>query len=158
VIAVSIVVDFLRSARRSSTRVAAETGSEALEADALHFGSRPLASVAVLSASSRSRSATPSADAARRRSLRCSSASPAGGSARRTIDTLTDTRTGGRRRPDQGDHRRRSPGVGSVVAFGFRGRRAGTLSVDLAVAVRPHAPLDASRSDQGAGSTPRRAR
>src|SRR6185312_5936218 len=46
VIAVSIVVDFLRA--RLLYRVARETGSEALEADALHFGSDMWSSIAVL--------------------------------------------------------------------------------------------------------------
>src|SRR5579862_8053668 len=46
VIAGSIVVDFFRA--RTLRRVAAETSSEALEADALHFGSDMWSSVAVL--------------------------------------------------------------------------------------------------------------
>jgi len=46
VIIVSIVVDFFRA--RLLYRVAEETGSEALEADALHFGSDMWSSVAVL--------------------------------------------------------------------------------------------------------------
>src|SRR6185436_5361824 len=46
VIIVSIVVDFLRA--RLLYRVAAETRSEALEADALHFGSDMWSSIAVL--------------------------------------------------------------------------------------------------------------
>ena len=51
VIVVSIVVDF-RSLARALHRVAAETGSEALEADALHFSSDLWSSVAVLPAAS----------------------------------------------------------------------------------------------------------
>src|SRR3979490_1469327 len=46
VIVVSIVVDFFRA--RALYRVASETSSEALEADALHFGSDMWASAAVL--------------------------------------------------------------------------------------------------------------
>src|SRR5262245_39779435 len=46
VIAVSIVVDFFRA--RLLYRVAADTASEALEADALHFGSDMWSSIAVL--------------------------------------------------------------------------------------------------------------
>ena len=46
VIGGSMVVDFFRA--RVLYRVAAETGSEALEADALHFGSDLWSSVAVL--------------------------------------------------------------------------------------------------------------
>src|SRR5882672_11466834 len=46
VIVVSVVVDFFRA--RLLYRVAAETASEALEADALHFGSDMWSSVAVL--------------------------------------------------------------------------------------------------------------
>src|SRR6202171_1647226 len=46
VIACSIVVDFFRARRLS--RVAKDTSSEALEADALHFGSDMWSSVAVL--------------------------------------------------------------------------------------------------------------
>src|SRR5262249_59703998 len=46
VIVVSIVVDFLRA--RLLYRVAKETASEALEADALHFGSDMWSSIAVL--------------------------------------------------------------------------------------------------------------
>ena len=46
VIAISIVVDYFRA--RLLYRVAAETSSEALEADALHFGSDMWSSIAVL--------------------------------------------------------------------------------------------------------------
>src|ERR1700724_4182517 len=46
IIACSIVVDFFRA--RTLSRVARETSSEALEADALHFGSDMWSSVAVL--------------------------------------------------------------------------------------------------------------
>src|SRR6267378_1352822 len=46
VIVVSVVVDFFRA--RLLYRVAAETSSEALEADALHFGSDMWSSIAVL--------------------------------------------------------------------------------------------------------------
>jgi divalent metal cation (Fe/Co/Zn/Cd) transporter len=46
VIAVSIIVDFFRA--RLLYRVASETASEALEADALHFGSDMWSSIAVL--------------------------------------------------------------------------------------------------------------
>src|SRR6202043_2004486 len=46
IIACSIVVDFFRA--RTLSRVAKETSSEALEADALHFGSDMWSSVAVL--------------------------------------------------------------------------------------------------------------
>jgi cation diffusion facilitator family transporter len=46
VIAVSVVVDFVRA--RMLYRVASETASEALEADALHFGSDMWSSIAVL--------------------------------------------------------------------------------------------------------------
>src|SRR4029077_5804340 len=46
VIAVSVVVDFFRA--RLLYRVAGETASEALEADALHFGSDMWSSIAVL--------------------------------------------------------------------------------------------------------------
>ena len=46
IIAASIVVDFFRS--RTLSRVAEETSSQALEADALHFGSDMWSSVAVL--------------------------------------------------------------------------------------------------------------
>src|SRR5882672_6963456 len=46
VIVVSVVVDFFRA--RLLYRVAAQTSSEALEADALHFGSDMWSSVAVL--------------------------------------------------------------------------------------------------------------
>ncbi len=80
VIAVSIVVDFFRA--RVLYRVAGETASEALEADALHFGSDMWSSIAVLiglgarrARLCRGRIRPPPS------SSRCSSASPAGGSA-----------------------------------------------------------------------------
>ena len=80
VIVVSIVVDFFRA--RLLYRVASETASEALEADALHFGSDMWSSIAVLVGLggvalglSNGRTRPPPS------SSRCSSASPAGGSA-----------------------------------------------------------------------------
>ena len=80
VIAVSIVVDFFRA--RLLYRVASETASEALEADALHFGSDMWSSIAVLVGLGGVALGYPMGGFGgghRRRA--CSSASPAGGSA-----------------------------------------------------------------------------
>ncbi len=77
-IIVSIVVDFFRA--RLLYRVATETSSEALEADALHFGSDMWSSLAVLIGLGAVALGYPWADSAAAVSSRCSSASPAGGS------------------------------------------------------------------------------
>ena len=80
VIAVSIVVDFFRA--RALSRTAKQTSSQALEADALHFSSDLWASLAVLVGLAGVRFGCPvggfGGGAGR---SRCSSASPAGGSA-----------------------------------------------------------------------------
>ena len=89
VIAISIVVDFFRS--RALYRVAKETASEALEADALHFGSDMWSSIAVLAGLGGIVLGYPWADAAAAvvvAVLICFAAWRLG---RRTIDTLTDT-------------------------------------------------------------------
>jgi cation diffusion facilitator family transporter len=90
VIIASVVVDFFRA--RLLYRVASETASEALEADALHFGSDMWSSIAVLVGLGGVAFGYQGRTRPRPWSLQCSCALPAGGLGRRTIETLTDTR------------------------------------------------------------------
>jgi divalent metal cation (Fe/Co/Zn/Cd) transporter len=112
VIALSIVVDFFRA--RLLYRVAEETASEALEADALHFSSDMWSSAAVMVAGWRL--------------------------GRRTIDTLTDTAPAG----SADRIRRIAANVHGVVAVeSVRVRPVGDkLFVEIVVAVSRTLPLD----------------
>ena len=88
-IVVSIVVDFFRA--RLLYRVAHETASEALEADALHFGSDMWSSIAVLIGLGGVALGFPWADAAAALVVAVFVCLAGWRLGRRTIDTLTDT-------------------------------------------------------------------
>jgi divalent metal cation (Fe/Co/Zn/Cd) transporter len=138
VIVVSIVVDFFRA--RVLYRVAKETASEALEADALHFGSDMWSSAAVLIGLGAVLMGFAWADSAAAIIVALFICVAGWRLGRRTIDTLTDTAPTG-----AGDRigtiARRIPGV--VAIDRVRVRPAGhTLFVDLDVAVSRTLPLD----------------
>ena len=138
IIACSIVVDFFRA--RTLRRVAAETSSEALEADALHFGSDMWSSVAVLVGLCGVALGYSWADATAAIVVAVFICVAGWRLGRRTIDTLTDTA------PEGVSERvtaiaRQVPGVVSVERV--RARPAGAvLFVDLAVGVSRTLPLD----------------
>jgi cation diffusion facilitator family transporter len=138
VIVVSVVVDFFRA--RLLYRVAAETSSEALEADALHFGSDMWSSVAVLIGLGLVVLGYPWADSAAAIVVAIFICIAGWRLGRRTIETLTDTAP-----PGAADKISaavaRTPGV--VAVERLRVRQAGeTLFVDLVVAVSRTLPLD----------------
>src|SRR5690349_8788984 len=89
VIVVSIVVDFFRA--RVLYRVAKETASEALEADALHFGSDMWSSAAVLMGLGGVALGWPMADAAAAIVVAVFIVVAGWRLGRRTVETLTDT-------------------------------------------------------------------
>src|SRR5882672_10976992 len=89
VIVVSVVVDFFRA--RLLYRVAAQTSSEALEADALHFGSDMWSSVAVLIGLIAVALGYPSADSLAAMVVAVFICVAGWRLGRRTINTLTDT-------------------------------------------------------------------
>jgi cation diffusion facilitator family transporter len=93
VIVASIVVDFFRA--RLLYRVASETASEALEADALHFGSDMWSSLAVLVGLGGVAFGFPWADAAAAIVVALFVCLAGWRLGRRTIDTLTDTAPAG---------------------------------------------------------------
>src|SRR5579863_3691856 len=138
VIAGSIVVDFFRA--RTLRRIAAETSSEALQADALHFGSDMWSSVAVLVGLCGVRFGFPWADATAAIVVAVFICVAGWRLGRRTIDTLTDTA------PEGVSERvaaiaRQVPGV--VAVERVRARPAGAvLFVELGVAVARTLPLD----------------
>jgi cation diffusion facilitator family transporter len=138
IIAGSIVVDFFRA--RTLRRVAAATSSEALEADALHFGSDMWSSVAVLVGLCGVRLGFSWADAAAAIVVAVFICIAGWRLGRRTIDTLTDTA------PEGVSERvaaiaRHVPGV--VAVERVRARPAGAaLFVDLSVGVSRTLPLD----------------
>jgi cation diffusion facilitator family transporter len=138
VIVASIVIDFLRA--RVLYRVAAETSSEALEADALHFGSDMWSSIAVLAGLAAVALGYVWADAAAAIVVAVFICIAGWRLGRRTIDTLTDTAPAG-----AADQIRaiaaRIPGV--VAVERVRVRPAGAvLFVDLDLAVSRTLPLD----------------
>ena len=138
VIVVSILVDFFRA--RVLYRVARETTSEALEADALHFGSDMWSSAAVLLGLIAVALGYPWADSAAAVIVAVFICVAGWRLGRRTIDTLTDTAPAG-----AGDKIRGiSARIAGVVAVErVRVRPAGpTLFVDLVVAVSRTLPLD----------------
>src|SRR5262245_18860247 len=89
VIVLSIVVDFLRA--RALYRVARETSSEALEADALHFGSDMWSSAAVLAGLGAVALGYPWADSAAAIVVAVFICIAGWRLGRRTVETLTDT-------------------------------------------------------------------
>src|SRR5437764_7248693 len=138
VIIVSIVVDFLRA--RLLYRVAEQTTSAALEADALHFGSDMWSSIAVLIGLAGVAIGYPWADSAAAVIVAAFIVVAGWRLGRRTIETLTDT-------APQGPATRisaiasRVPGV--VAVDRVRARSVGpALFVDLVVAVSRTLPLD----------------
>ncbi|HZN29960.1 MAG TPA: cation-efflux pump [Xanthobacteraceae bacterium] len=138
VIFASILVDFFRA--RVLYRVAAETSSEALEADALHFGSDMWSSIAVLGGLGAVALGYPWADSAAAVVVAVFICVAGWRLGRRTIDTLTDTAPAG-----AADKIRAAaahvPGV--VAVERVRARPAGdVLFVDLVVAVSRTLPLD----------------
>src|SRR5215212_1003272 len=138
VIIVSIVVDFFRA--RLLYRVASETASEALEADALHFGSDMWSSIAVLVGLGGVALGYQWADAAAALVVALFVCIAGWRLGRRTIDTLTDTAPAG----SAETVRRvagRSPGV--VAVDSVRVRPVGDkLFVEVTVAVSRTLPLD----------------
>src|SRR3954463_9077098 len=138
VIIVSIVVDFFRA--RLLYRVAKETSSEALEADALHFGSDMWSSAAVLVGLGGIALGYPWADSAAAIIVALFICVAGWRLGRRTIETLTDTAPAGAGERIKAIATR----VAGVVAVDrVRVRPAGpTLFVDLDVAVSRTLPLD----------------
>jgi cation diffusion facilitator family transporter len=138
VIALSILVDYFRS--RLLYRVAAATGSEALEADGLHFRADMWSSIAVIIGLAGVKFGFAWADNAAAivvAAFVCLAGFRLG---RRTVDTLTDTAPEGvaERIAAAG---RRVPGV--VAVERVRARPVGpNLFVDVAVAVSRTLPLD----------------
>jgi cation diffusion facilitator family transporter len=138
VIVVSIVVDFFRA--RLLYRVAEETSSEALEADALHFGSDMWSSVTVLIGLAAVALGFPQADSAAAIVVAAFVCLAGWRLGRRTIDTLTDTAPAGAAERISAIARRTS---GVVAVERVRARPAGNvLFVDLGVAVSRTLPLD----------------
>jgi cation diffusion facilitator family transporter len=138
VIALSIAVDFFRS--RLLYRVAAETASEALEADGLHFRSDMWSSFAVLIGLAGVALGFPWADSAAAIVVAVFVCLAGFRLGRRTVDTLTDTAPEGvaERVAALG---RRVPGV--VAIERVRARPVGpTLFVDVAVAISRTLPID----------------
>jgi cation diffusion facilitator family transporter len=138
VIAVSVAVDFFRA--RVLYRVAAETSSEALEADALHFGSDMWSSVAVLAGLVAVAFGHAWADSAAAIIVAIFICIAGWRLGRRTIDTLTDTAPAGaasRITAAVG----RVPGVVAIDRLRVR-QAGGVLFVDLVVAVSRALPLD----------------
>jgi cation diffusion facilitator family transporter len=138
VIVVSILVDFFRA--RLLYRVASETASEALEADALHFGSDMWSSIAVLVGLGGVAFGFQWADAAAAVVVAVFVCIAGWRLGRRTIDTLTDTAPAG-----SAEAVRRIAGrVSGVVGVnGVRVRPVGDkLFVEVAVAVSRTLPLD----------------
>src|SRR3984885_3828384 len=138
IIVCSIAVDFFRA--RTLRRVATATSSEALEADALHFGSDMWSSVAVLVGLGGVALGYSWADATAAMVVAVFICVAGWRLGRRTINTLTDTA------PEGVSERvttiaRQVPGVVSVERV--RARPAGAvLFVDLAVGVSRTLPLD----------------
>ena len=121
VIVVSIVVDFFRA--RLLYRVAHETASEALEADALHFGSDMWSSIAVLIGLCGLAAGFPWADSAAALVVAVFVCVAGWRLGRRTIDTLTDAAPVGLGRRGQQRHRasaRRGRGRAGPGAAGRR--------------------------------------
>ena len=138
VIGGSIAVDFFRA--RTLTRVAKQTSSEALEADALHFSSDMWSSVAVLIGLGGVALGYTWADAAAAIVVAVFICIAGWRLGRRTIDSLTDTAPAGVSERVAA-LARRVPGV--VAVERVRARPAGAiLFVDLAVGVSRTLPLD----------------
>jgi len=134
----SILVDFFRA--RVLYRVAAETASEALEADALHFGSDMWSSAAVLVSLIAVRLGYPAADSIAAIVVAVFICVAGWRLGRRTIDTLTDTAPPGVAEKITAAVQR-IPGV--VAVDRLRLRQVGAqLFADLVVAVSRTLPID----------------
>jgi cation diffusion facilitator family transporter len=138
VMAVSVVVDFLRA--RALNRVARETHSEALEADALHFSSDMWSSGAVIVGLAAVALGLPWADSAAAAIVAVFIALAGFRLGKRTIETLTDTAPAGIAQQITA----MVSGVRGVVAVeNVRVRKVGaTLFVELTVAGSRTLPLD----------------
>jgi cation diffusion facilitator family transporter len=138
VITISIVVDFFRA--RSLSRVAEKTLSQALEADALHFGSDMWSSLAVLIGLGGVALGYSKADAAAALVVAVFICVAGWRLGRRTIDTLTDAAPAGVRERVTAIARQ-VPGV--VAVERVRARPAGAvLFVELSVGLSRTLPLD----------------
>jgi len=138
VIAVSIVVDFFRA--RLLYRVAGETSSHALEADALHFSSDMWSSIAVLFGLAGIALGYAWADSASAIVVSVFIAIAGWRLGKRTVDTLTDTAPAGAAQRVREIVRR----IEGVVAINrVRARPGGSgLFVDLDVGISRTLPLD----------------
>jgi divalent metal cation (Fe/Co/Zn/Cd) transporter len=138
VIAVSVVVDFFRA--RLLYRVAGETSSQALEADALHFGSDMWSSLAVLAGLGGVAIGFPWADPAAAAVVAVFICIAGYRLGRRTIDTLTDAAPAGAAEQIEAiAHQVR----GGVSVDRVRVRPAGpSLFAEVAVAVSRAMPLE----------------
>jgi cation diffusion facilitator family transporter len=138
VIAVSIVVDFFRA--RVLNRVAAETSSQALEADALHFGSDMWSSIAVLVGLAGVALGLAWADAAAALVVAVFVCLAGWRLGRRTIETLTDVAPVGAAEQIKGIA---ESVVGVVAVDRVRVRPGGdVVFVDLVVGVSRTLPFD----------------
>jgi len=138
VIAASIAVDFFRA--RTLRRVAEKTSSEALEADALHFGSDMWSSIAVLIGLGGIRLGYAWADSAAAVVVAAFIGVAGWRLGRRTVNTLTDTAPSGVRERVSAIIRT-VPGIVGVERV--RARPAGAvLFIDVAVGVSRTLPLD----------------
>jgi len=138
VMVVSVVVDFFRA--RLLYRVAGETASEALEADALHFGSDMWSSIAVLVGLGGVALGFQWADSAAAVVVAIFVCLAGWRLGRRTIDTLTDTAPAGSAETVR-SVASRVPGVVSID--GVRVRPVGDkLFVEVVVGVSRTLPLD----------------
>ena len=138
VIAASIVVDFFRA--RVLSRTAAETSSQALEADALHFSSDMWSSMAVLVGLFAVALGFPQADSLAAIVVAIFVCLAGWRLGKRTIDTLTDTAPRGVAERVAAIARKIR---GIVAVEQVRTRPGGaTLFVELAVAVSRTLPLD----------------
>jgi cation diffusion facilitator family transporter len=145
VIGASIVIDFFRA--RVLNRVAADTSSQALEADALHFGSDMWSSIAVLIGLAGVALGFAASDAIAAIVVALFVCLAGWRLGKRTLDTLTDTApTGAAERISAIARRIR----GVVAVERVRTRLVGpTLFVDLAVAVSRTLPLDRATALEG---------
>lgn len=145
VIAASIVIDFFRA--RALTRTAKATGSEALEADALHFSSDLWSSLAVLIGLGGVRFGIWWADAAAALAVAVLVCVAGWRLGRRTIDTLTDAAPAGAAEKIK----RIAASVSGVVAIEqVRTRAVGNQNfIDLVVAVSRTLPLDRVNAIRG---------
>jgi len=138
IVLVSIVVDFLRA--RTLRRVAKQTSSEALEADALHFGSDMWSSIAVVIGLTGVALGYSRADAAAALVVAVFICVAGWRLGRRTIDTLTDAAPAGVSERVAAIARA-VPGI--VAVERVRVRPAGpVLFVELGVGVSRTLPLD----------------